>query len=91
MKSFLQNNVIEMYSAHNEEPYIIKFIITWQNTVSKYVHIDKQDDIVNTYHSKITVKTVDVKSNTYIDSRKEAINKNSEFKIYDTVRMLKKS
>ena len=48
MKSFLQNNVIEMYSAHNEEPYIIKFIITWQNTVSKYVHIDKQDDIVNT-------------------------------------------
>ena len=91
MKSFLQNNVIEMYSAHNEEPYIIKFIITWQNTVSKYVHIDKQHDIVNTdnntYHSKITVKTVDVKSNTCIDSSKEAINKNSEFKIYDIVRM----
>ena len=91
MKSFLQNNVIEMYSAHNEEPYIIKFIITWQNTVSKYVYIDKQDDIVNTdnntYHSKIKVKTVDEKSNTYIDSSKEAINKNSEFKIYDIVRM----
>ena len=80
-----------MYSAHNEEPYIIKFIITWQNTVSKYVHIDKQDDIVNTdnntYHSKINVKTVDVKSNTYTDSSKEAINKNSEFKIYDIFRM----
>ena len=39
----------------------------------KNVYIDKLDDIVNkynTYHSTIKRKTVDVKSNTYIDSSK---------------------
>ena len=37
-------------------------------SVSKYVHIDKLDDIVNKYnntYSTIKVKPVDVKSNTY--------------------------
>ena len=36
--------------------------------VSKYVHIDKLDDIVNKYnntYSTIKMKPVDVKSNTY--------------------------
>ena len=37
-------------------------------SVSKYVHIDKLDDIVNKYnntYSTIKMKPVDVKSNTY--------------------------
>ena len=45
------------------------------NSVSKNVYIDKLDDIVNkyhnTYHSTIKMKSVDVKSTTYIDSSKE--------------------
>ena len=51
------------------------------------------DDIVNkynnTYHSTIKVKPIDVKPNTYIDSRKEIDNKDPEFKIGDFVRISK--
>ena len=40
-------------------------------SVSIYVYIDKLDDMVNkynnTYHSTIEMKSVDVKSSTYID------------------------
>ena len=40
-------------------------------SISKNVHIDKLDDIVNkynnTYQSTMKVKPADVKSNTYID------------------------
>ena len=40
-------------------------------SVSKNVHIDKLNDIVNkcnsTYHRTIKMKPVDIKSNTYID------------------------
>ena len=43
-------------------------------SVSKNVHIDKLDVIVNkynnTYHNTIKMKPVDVKSSTYIDSSK---------------------
>ena len=43
-------------------------------SVSKTVYIDKLDDIFNkynnAYHSSIKMKTVDVKSSTYIDSSK---------------------
>ena len=62
-------------------------------SVSKNVHIDKLDDIVNkynnTYHSTIKMKTVDVKSNTYIDSSKEINDKDPKFKISDFVRISK--
>ena len=41
------------------------------NSISRNVHIDKLDDIVNkynnTYHSTMKMKPADVKSNTYID------------------------
>ena len=61
--------------------------------VSKNVYIDKLDDIVNkynnTYHSTIKMKTVDVKSNTYIDSSKEINDKDPKFKISDFVRISK--
>ena len=42
-------------------------------SISKNVHIHKLDDIVheysNTYHRTIKMKPVDVKDNTYIDSK----------------------
>ena len=57
------------------------------------MYVDKLDDIVNkynnTYHSTIKMKTVDVKSNTYIDSSKEINDKDPKFKISDFVRISK--
>ena len=62
-------------------------------SVSKNVHIDKLDDIVNkynnTYHSTIKMKPADAKSNTYIDSGKEVDDKNLKFKIGDNFRISK--
>ena len=73
-----------MYSTHNEGKSVIaeRFIRTLKNKIYKYItlisknaHIDKLDDIVNkyinTYHSTIKMKPVDVKSSTYIDSSQE--------------------
>ena len=102
IKSFLQNNDIEMYSINNEGKSVIseRFIKTLKYKVYKYmtkvsinVCIDKLDDIVNkynnTYHSTIKIKPVDVKSNTYIDSSKEINDKDPKFKIGDIVRISK--
>ena len=56
MKSWLEKNDIEMYSAHNEGKSVIaeRFIRTLKskiykcmNSVLKNVYIDKLDDIVN--------------------------------------------
>ena len=73
-----------MYSTHNEGKFVVaeRFIRTLKNKIYKYmtsvsknVYIDKLDKIVNkyinTYHSTIKMKPVDVKSNKYIDSSKE--------------------
>ena len=89
-----------MYSTYNEGRSVVaeRFIRTLKNKIYKYmtsisknVYIDKLDDIVNrynnTYHSTIKMKPVDVKSNTYIESSKEINNKNSKFKISDTVKI----
>ena len=90
-----------MYSKHNEGKSVIaeRFIRTLQNKVNKYmtsvsrnINVDKLDIIVNKYnntYSAIKMKPVDVKSNTYIDSRKEINDKNPKFKIGDSVRILK--
>ena len=88
MKSFLQNNDIEMYPTNNEGKFIIaeRFIVTLRNkifrymtSISKNVYIDKSDNLVNkynnTYHGTLKMKPVDVKSNEYIDSSKEINNK----------------
>ena len=69
-----------MYSTHNEGKSVVveRFIRTLQKKIYKYmtsvsknVHINKLDDIVNkynnTYNSAIKIKSVDVKSSTYID------------------------
>ena len=54
-------------------------------STSKNVYIDKLDNIVNkynnTYHSKIKMKPVDVKSSTYIDSSKDDNENDPKLKI----------
>ena len=91
-----------MYSAHNEGKSVIaeRFIRTLENTIYKYItsvsknaYIDELDDIVNkynnTHHSTIKMKSVDVKSNTYIDSSEENNENNPKFKIDDIVKISK--
>ena len=71
MKSFLQNNDIEIYSTYKEaksavaERFIrtikIKFL-KYLTLVSKNVYIDKLDDKYNNkYHSPMKMKPVDHK------------------------------
>ena len=61
-------------------------------SVSKNAYIDKTNDIVYKYnnacHSTIKMKPIDVKSNTYIDSR-EINDKSPKFKIGDNVSLSK--
>ena len=63
------------------------------NSISKNVDIDKLDEIVNkyinTYHRTIKMEPADVKNNTYIDSNKEANDKDPKFKVGDRVRISK--
>ena len=55
------------------------------------MHIDKLDNIVNKqnniYHSTTKIKSVDVKSGTYVDFSKEDNQKDSKSKISDIVRI----
>ena len=101
-KKWFEDNVIEMYSIHNEGKSVIaeRFIRTLKNKIYKYmtaisknVYIDKLDDIVdeynNTYHRIIKMKPVDVKDNTYVDSKKEVNDKDPKFKVGDHVRISK--
>ena len=57
------------------------------------MYIDILDDIVskcnNTYHSRIKMKPVNVKSSTYIGSSKEINDRGPKFKIGDIVRISK--
>ena len=101
-KKWLQDNDIVMYSTNNEGKYVIaeRFSRTLKNKIYKYitsipknVYIDQLDDIVkkynNTYHTSIKVKPIDIKDNTYIDSKKESNDKNPKFKVGDHVRISK--
>ena len=91
-----------MYSTHNEGKSIVaeRFVrnlktkvYKYMNSISKNVHINKLDDIVNeynnTYHRTIKMKPIDVKNNTYIDSSKEVNDKDPKFKVCDHVRISK--
>ena len=101
-KKWLKDNDIEMYLIHNEGKSVVaeRFIRTlktkiykYMTSVSKNVYIDKIDDIVseynNTYHRTIKMKPVDVKDNTYVDSKKEVNGKDPKFKVGDRVRISK--
>ena len=101
MKSWLEKNDIEMYSAYNEGKSIIaeRFIRTLKNKIYKYmtsiskdVCIDKLDIVNkynNTYHSTIKMIPVDVKPSTHIESSKESNYQDPKFKIGDIVRISK--
>ena len=94
-----------MYSKHNEGKSVIseRFIKTlktkickYMTSVSKNVHINKLDDLVNqysnTYHRTIKMNSVDAKHNTYIDSMELRSNdKDPKFnpKVGDRVRISK--
>ena len=91
-----------MYSTHNEEKSVVAelFITALKNkidkrmaAVSKNVHIEKLDDIVNeynnTYHKAIKMKRTEIKDNTYVDSIKEVNDKDPKFKVGDHVRITK--
>ena len=61
--------------------------------ISKNVYFDVLDDIVNKYnntvHRTIKMKPIDVKDNTYVDSKKEVNDKDPKFKVGDYVRISK--
>ena len=91
-----------MYSTNNEGKYVIaeRFIRTLKNKIYKYmasipknVYIDQLGDIFkkynNTYHTSIKMKPIDIKDNTYLDSKKERNDKNPKFKVGDHVRISK--
>ena len=82
-----------MHSIHNKGKSIVTErsirclktkIYKFMTSISNHVHFHKLDDIVNeynnTYHRKIKMKPVDVRNNTYIDSKKEFNNKNPKCK-----------
>ena len=88
---------MKLYSTNNEGKSIVakRFIRTLKTKiydhvtiVSKYVYIDKVNDIVNensnTYHRTINITPVDVKD-VYVDSSKEVNDKDLEFKVADHV------
>ena len=97
-----RKNAIDMYSMHIEGKSVVaeRFIRTLKDKIYKYMiaisknmYIDKLDDIVNkynnTYHNTIKMKSVDVKSNTYIDYSQEIHNKDPKFKIGDIIKISK--
>ena len=60
-------------------------IYKYMTPISKYLYIDKLDDIVNeynnTYHRTIKMKPVDAKDNTYIDFEKDVNDKDPKLKL----------
>ena len=100
-KKWLKDNDIEMYSIHNEGKSVVskRFIRTlrtkiykYMTSVSKNIYVDKLDivgEYNNTFHRKIKMKPVNVKDNTYIDFKKEIIDKGPKFKVGDHVRISK--
>ena len=62
-------------------------------SISKYVYINKIDDIVHKYnnkkHREIKMKPIDIKDNTYIDFGKEVNDNDPKFKVTDHVRISK--
>ena len=101
-KRWLKYNNIEMHSTQNELKSVVaeRFIRTLKNkvykhitSVSKYVYIDKLDDVVNkynyTYHRTIKRKPIEVKDKTYADSIKKVNDQDPQFKVGHHVRILK--
>ena len=70
-------------------------IYKYMTSVSKNVHVNKLDNILNeynnTYHRTVEKKPVDVKGNTYINSIElsRSNDKDPKFKVGDHVRIFK--
>ena len=101
-KKWLEDNDIKMYSIHNEVKSVIaeRFTRTLKNKIFKHmaaissnVYFDVLDDIVNKYnntlHRTTKMKSIDVKDNAYLDSKKEVNDKDPKFKVGDHVRISK--
>ena len=102
MKSFLQNNNIELYLTYNEGKFVVaeRFIWTlkdkiykYRTTISKNVYIGQLDEIVNhynnIYHGTIKIKQENLNPRMYIDLNKEYNNEDSKLKVGDNFRVLK--
>ena len=102
MKSWLQDNDLEMHSGHNERKSVVaeRFTRTLTNkiykyitSISKFLHIDKLDDIVNKYnntcHWTTKMKPVDVKLDTYFILCVENNDKDPKFEVDYHVRISK--
>ena len=96
MKSWLQDNNTEMYPTHNERKFFVaeRSIRTKKNKiyrhmtlVSKSMYIDKLNEYNNTCHSTIKIKSVDAKSNTYIDFSVDKNCKGPIFNVSDRVKI----
>ena len=98
MKSWLQKNVIEMYSTHDKGKSVLSerfiktlktYIYKHMTAVPKNVYINKVNDIVNeynnTYHRTIKIKPVNAKDNEYNKFPKEVLEKDSKFKTGDYI------
>ena len=102
MKSCLEKNDVEMYSAHSEGKSAVaeRFIRTLKNKIYKYmtavskdVYVYKLNDIVyeynNIYYRTTKMKPVDVKDDTYINFGREINDKDPKFKVVYHVRISK--
>ena len=80
MKSWLQDNDIELYSTHNEEKSVVagRFIRNLKNKINKFMtsisknaYIYKSDErknqYIKTHHSTIKMKLVEVNPRKYTD------------------------
>ena len=102
IKSWLQDNDIEMYSTYNKGKSAVaeKFIRTLKNKIYKYmtslsknVYTEKLFGIVNkwnnTYCSIIKMKPADVRSSTYTSFNVDKNDEDPKFEVDDHVRMWK--
>ena len=91
-----------MYLIHNEGKSVVteRFIWTLKNNifkhmaaVSKNVHFDVLDNIVNKYnntvHRTIKMKPIDVTSDSYAEYNEDSNEKDPKFKCGDRVRISK--
>ena len=94
-KSWLQENDIEIYSAHDERKFIVAetFIRSLRNNIYQYmtsISINVYNDkLYNTYNSTIKINPFDVKSSIYIDFATENNEKDSKLEAGEHVRVSK--
>ena len=101
-EDFLKINDIEMYSTYIEGKSVVaeRFIWTLKNkifkhmtAISKNVHFDVLDGIVNKYnntvHRTIKMKPLDITSDFYAEYNEDSNEKNPKFKVGDHARISK--